>query len=481
MVLGADGALYGVTNTGGPGAGGTIFRITTAGVFTVLHSFVPSTEGSNSESGLVLAKDGLFYGITGNGSRFYKITKDGAFTVIRTFTYAEGTNPYGTLVQATDGNFYGTFNGGGANGYGVIFKLTSSGTYTRLRDLNTTTDGSSPKGGLVQAPDGNLYGTTSTGGTNKVGTIFKVTLSGAFTVLRHMDMAKDGGASFSGLILAPSNNLVANGQTVTTNEDVAKAIALTGSTGGNVTYTIVTAPKKGKVSTGNTATRTYTPNANANGKDSFAFTTNIGCLASAPAWVIINVTAVNDAPVLAAIGNKSAVVNTTLTFTATASDVDAGQTKKFSLVSAPSGAAINATTGVFTWKPTATGSYTVKIRVTDNGSPVLYDEEQITVAVSASFTASAEARMANTAPSSIVEKSSIYPNPVANQFTVNISKRGNCTIQIVDMKGIILFNRKYTRDNNPLQIEAARLTAGQYYLRVQSEDGTTEVLKFIKM
>jgi len=474
--------LYGVTNTGGTGTGGTIFRITTAGVFTVLHSFVPSTEGNSSESGLVLAKDGLFYGITGTNSRFYKITKGGAFTILRTFTYTDGTNPFGSLVQSTvDGNFYGTFNGGGAGGYGVIFKITPAGTYTKLRDLIATTDGSSPKGGLVQAPDGNFYGTTSTGGTNKVGTIFKVTSSGTYTVLRHMDMAKDGGASYSGLVIAPTNNLVANGQSVTTNEDVAKTIVLTGSTGSNVTYNVVTAPKKGKVSTGTTANRTYTPNANANGKDSFAFTTNIGCLASAPAWVIINVTPVNDAPVLAAIGNKSVVVNTTLTFTATATDVDAGQTKTFSLISAPAGATISTTSGVFTWKPTAAGSYTFKVRVTDNGSPVLYDEEQIMVTVTASLTVNAEARMANTGYSSKIVKSSIYPNPVTNQLTVNISKPGNCTIQIIDIKGTILLNRKYTRDNNALQIEATQLTAGQYYLRIQHEDGTTEVLKFIKM
>ena len=177
----------------------------------------------------------------------------------------------------------------------------------------------------------------------------------------------------------------------------------------------------------------------------------------------------------------SVIVNTTLTFTATASDVDAGQTKTFSLISAPAGATINATTGVFTWKPTVKGSYTFKVRVTDNGSPVLYDEEQITVTVTASLTINAEARMVNTESSSKIEKSSIYPNPVTTQFTVNIKKPGNCTIQIIDIKGTLLSNRKYTRDNNSLQIEATQLTAGQYYLRVQYEDGTIEVLKFIKM
>ncbi len=107
----------------------------------------------------------------------------------------------------------------------------------------------------------------------------------------------------------------------------------------------------------------------------------MGCATSAPAKVLITITPVNDAPVLAAIGNKSAKKGVLLTFTATATDVNAGQTKAFSLVTPPSGATINASTGVFNWTPTATGTFTFKIRVTDNGSPVLFDEEQITVTV----------------------------------------------------------------------------------------------------
>jgi hypothetical protein len=84
---------------------------------------------------------------------------------------------------------------------------------------------------------------------------------------------------------------------------------------------------------------------------------------------LITVTPVNDAPVLAAIGNKTIALGTTLSFSATATDVDAGQTKTFTLVTPPAGAVINATSGLFTWKPTSAGTYSVKVRVTDNGSP----------------------------------------------------------------------------------------------------------------
>jgi uncharacterized repeat protein (TIGR03803 family) len=157
LVQGTDGALYGMTYSGGTGTGGTIFKITTTGTFTVLRNLVPSTDGANSEAGLVLGKDGIFYGMTGTNTRFFKITKDGVFTVIRTLTYAaDGNTPYGSLIQGTDGNFYGTQSGGGTNGVGVIFKIAPDGTLTKLRHLNATTDGGSPKGGLVQASDGNF-------------------------------------------------------------------------------------------------------------------------------------------------------------------------------------------------------------------------------------------------------------------------------------------------------------------------------------
>jgi hypothetical protein len=90
--------------------------------------------------------------------------------------------------------------------------------------------------------------------------------------------------------------------------------------------------------------------------------------------------------VLDPIGNKTVKVGTLLTFAAKATDIDAGQTKTFSLVAPPAGASIVATTGVFTWTPATAGAFKVKVRVTDNGIPVLFDEEEITVTVTASKT-----------------------------------------------------------------------------------------------
>ncbi|KAA6439779.1 T9SS type A sorting domain-containing protein, partial [Dyadobacter flavalbus] len=97
----------------------------------------------------------------------------------------------------------------------------------------------------------------------------------------------------------------------------------------------------------------------------------------------------NAAPVLAVIGSKTATVGQPLSFTASATDPDQGQSKTFALVNAPSGAAINASTGVFSWTPAAAGTFTLTVKVTDNGSPALSDEETVTVTVGNATTAAA--------------------------------------------------------------------------------------------
>ncbi len=108
--------------------------------------------------------------------------------------------------------------------------MTTAGVLTVLRTLVPTTDGSLPKGSLVQASDGNFYGVTSTGGTYKAGTIFKLTSTGTFSVMRHLNLVTDGGTPLGGLIIAPKNGLVATPiKNVAVTEDVAKAITLIGN------------------------------------------------------------------------------------------------------------------------------------------------------------------------------------------------------------------------------------------------------------
>ncbi|WP_245815293.1 Ig-like domain-containing protein [Hymenobacter gelipurpurascens] len=203
-----------------------------------------------------------------------------------------------------------------------------------------------------------------------------------------------GGAT-TGPVLVSRGSLVSNGvpftvthapiaaaQSVSINEDTPKNINLSGSDadGDALTYTIASSPAHGTLS-GTGSARTYTPDANYNGPDSFTFTANDGALTSASATVSITVTAVNDAPVLANVPATASIPKQVLyTFTATASDPDGGA-RTFSLVNAPAGATINSTSGVFAWTPTAPqagSTYTFSIRVSDGA---LSDSKPISLTV----------------------------------------------------------------------------------------------------
>jgi uncharacterized repeat protein (TIGR03803 family) len=155
-------------------------------VLTTLHSFEGSpSDGSEPLAGLVQATDGDFYGTTWQGGAngdgvVFKITSSGVTTLYSFCSKGgctDGSEPVAGLAQATDGNFYGTTVGGGANGLGTVFKITPSGTLTTLYNFCSKGgcfDGSNPDGGLVLATDGNFYGTTSFGGTNSDGTAFRL-------------------------------------------------------------------------------------------------------------------------------------------------------------------------------------------------------------------------------------------------------------------------------------------------------------------
>ncbi len=108
------------------------------------------------------------YGVNYNGGKFgygtiFKLTTAGVYTVLKSFDYKpDGANSYGGLIQAKDGNLYGMTYWGGTNGFGVIFKITTAGVYTVLKHFASATDGAYPRGDLLQATDGLLYGVTPT-------------------------------------------------------------------------------------------------------------------------------------------------------------------------------------------------------------------------------------------------------------------------------------------------------------------------------
>jgi uncharacterized repeat protein (TIGR03803 family) len=124
----------------------------------------------------VQGADGSFYGTTlhgGNGNCFegcgtiFKVTAKGGFITLHIFAGPEGDDPSAPLIQATDGEFYGTTAGGGNFGGGTIFKISSAGALQTLYNFCTQancTDGAGPWGGLLESTNGILYGTTTAGG-----------------------------------------------------------------------------------------------------------------------------------------------------------------------------------------------------------------------------------------------------------------------------------------------------------------------------
>jgi uncharacterized repeat protein (TIGR03803 family) len=209
LVQGTDGNLYGTASAGGGHSHGTVFKITPSGTLTTLYSFCAKsgcTDGSAPYAGLMLGTDGNFYGTTESGGAngagtVFKITQRGTLTTLHSFNISDGYNPYATLVQGTDGSFYGTTESGGAHILGTVFKMTPQGTLTTLHSFNST-DGSSPEAALIQDTDGNFYGTTYNGGTEGYGTAFKMTPGGTLTLLHVFSDQTEGSAIVSGLVQA---------------------------------------------------------------------------------------------------------------------------------------------------------------------------------------------------------------------------------------------------------------------------------------
>ncbi|HEY9027524.1 MAG TPA: choice-of-anchor tandem repeat GloVer-containing protein [Burkholderiaceae bacterium] len=195
LVQASNGIFYGTTYTGGANDAGTVFRAWTSGKFSVLHDFTKA-DGQAPAGGLTLGTDGNLYGVTGGGGAFgqgaaFKLTPSGTYTLLHSFggPANDGSYPYlGRLVQASDGNFYGTTLQGGAHGLGVAFRMTPAGAVTVLHAFaGGASDGASPRGGLVMGSDGLLHGTTLCGGVADTsagcgGTIFSLSTSGSFTI-----------------------------------------------------------------------------------------------------------------------------------------------------------------------------------------------------------------------------------------------------------------------------------------------------------
>jgi uncharacterized repeat protein (TIGR03803 family) len=202
-----EGDFYGTTTEGGTPGRGTIFKMSPEGAVVPLHEFAGGPGGSRPSSNLLLAPDGNFYGTTAYGGEFesgtiFRMSSDGQVVVIYSFPGGmDGESP-GGLIQHSDGNFYGAAGGGLpgflVSGMGILFRMTPGGDLTVLHRFEGT-DGIGP-GGMVQGLDGNLYGTTISGGASRLGTVFRLTTAGAVSVLHSFSGSPHGAYPGGGLI-----------------------------------------------------------------------------------------------------------------------------------------------------------------------------------------------------------------------------------------------------------------------------------------
>jgi uncharacterized repeat protein (TIGR03803 family) len=274
VMQGQDGNFYGVTQSGGVNGqnrctssieltantytcraygNGTLFKITQSGAESVVYSFGAYAGDAISPTTIMQTSDGNFYGISGGGANgsltclanqlcsngdgsVYKFTSGGTESVLYSFgSFSnDGTQPM-SLIQGSDGNFYGLTLQGGANvsvqlfqaGGGTLFKITSTGTETVIYSFGSSpTDGYQPVS-ILQAGDGNFYGTTISGGgafSNfsgfPQGTLFKVTSDGAESVLYTFGASDSDTMSPSGLVVGPNGSFYGVGGWVTSSTNV---------------------------------------------------------------------------------------------------------------------------------------------------------------------------------------------------------------------------------------------------------------------
>ena len=195
LVEGTDGYLYGTTYEGGTHGEGAAFRIKPDGSsYSVIYSFGQTqADGYNPYGGLVFGSNGDLYGVTAYGGSInegmvFELTTSGTLTALHSFggTPSDGQIPLAALTLGKDGNFYGTTSVGGPNGQGIVFKMTPAGTETVVYAFGTNAgDGSSTYQPLIEGPDGNFYGICYQGGISNKGTLFVVSPTSGQEVILH--------------------------------------------------------------------------------------------------------------------------------------------------------------------------------------------------------------------------------------------------------------------------------------------------------
>jgi len=267
VIMDASGNLYGTTGFGGAKGQGTIFKLSSTGQLTLLHSFAGKKDGGEVFGGLIFDAAGNLYGTAASGGRkgfgtvfrlspkeklrvlyiFAGPTKGGAFPedallrdaagnlflttsaggadnfgtvfeiphtgkrrILYSFTGSpdDGDAPVAGLIEDAQGNLFGTTGGDGATKLGSIFEVSSNGTFMLLHSfVGGSSDGARPEGALLPDGSGNFFGTTHDGGTSNHGTVFELTSGGALMLLHSFAGTVDGAGPDGGLIADASANL----------------------------------------------------------------------------------------------------------------------------------------------------------------------------------------------------------------------------------------------------------------------------------
>lgn len=220
VIRDSDGNLFGTTYYGEtsssrcPNGCGTVFKLSPAGALTILHIFSSAHDGAFPSGRLARDLRGNLYGTTESGgtSNFgtvYRITANEPERALHSFAGgADGAAPMGGVLYV-QGTLYGVTRAGGdplgtggcgTGGCGTVYKITSNGAETVLHAFGGDTDGKFPEAGLIMDPDGNLYGTTESGGANGVGTVFKIDTTGTESVIYSFAGGADGANPASALV-----------------------------------------------------------------------------------------------------------------------------------------------------------------------------------------------------------------------------------------------------------------------------------------
>jgi uncharacterized repeat protein (TIGR03803 family) len=219
VILGSNGNLFGTTSFGGASDKGTIFEVNpVSGKSKIIYNFSGGSDGSLPYAGLVSDAEGNLYGTTLEGGdpscnspqgcgTVFKASMNGAETVLYSFTGPDGERPQDSLILDSKHNLYGTAELGGSSGDGVVFEVTLAGVETVLHNFAGGADGTRPLGSLVRDSEGDLYGTTSMGGSSLSGIVFEVDTSNNETVLYSFLGESDGQYPYAGLARDSEGNL----------------------------------------------------------------------------------------------------------------------------------------------------------------------------------------------------------------------------------------------------------------------------------